>query len=353
MEKLAIDLVFVFCISFALLFIFRKAAYRLGLVDKANGRKTHVGEVPLVGGVAICFTVIHYLYLNPIFPENNTVYMFSIALLTLVGALDDKFDVSFKIRIVIQIGVSLLMISYSGIQISELGDMFGAGNISIAYFGIPLTVLAVVGAINAFNMVDGIDGLLGGLSIVTFSGFAIIMGMYGQDNKVYICLLFVVSMVPYILMNLGLVGKERKVFMGDAGSMMIGFTVIWLLLSASQIGTDQAHLRSVTCLWLIAIPLMDMASIMIRRLRKGRSPFKPDREHLHHIFERLGLSSIQTLFVICFVASCFAAVGIIGELYDVPEYVMFYSFIVVFIGYDFVLQKALKKMDCQTSQSTT
>lgn len=344
MDNLAIDLGFVFLVSFALLFIFRKAAYRVGLVDKANSRKNHKGEIPLVGGVAICVTVIHYLYLNPIFPENNEVYMLSIALLTLVGALDDRFDVSFKIRIVIQIGVSLMMINYTGIQINDLGNLFGFGHIQIEYLGIALTVLAVVGAINAFNMVDGIDGLLGGLSIVTFTGFAILMGLYDDYNKVYICLLFVVSMIPYILMNLGLIGKTRKVFMGDAGSMMIGFTVIWLLLSASQDMSSEHHLRSVTCLWLIALPLMDMASIMIRRIKKGRSPFKPDREHLHHLFEKMGFSPVQSLLLICFAASIFAGVGIVGEIYNVPEHYMFYSFIVVFVIYNRVLQVVMPKL---------
>ena len=91
---------------------------------------------------------------------------------------------------------------------------------------------------------------------------------------------FIVAIIPYILMNLGILGRERKVFMGDAGSMMIGFTVIWLLLGASQ-DPSGSLMRPITALWLIAVPLMDMAAIMFRRVRRGVSPFKPDREHLH------------------------------------------------------------------------
>ena len=120
--------------------------------------------------------------------------------------------------------------------------------------------------------------------------------------------------------------------MGDAGSMMIGFTVIWLLIGASQ-ADDSPMIRPVTALWLIAIPLMDMVSIMIRRVKQGKSPFKPDRDHLHHVCQRLGFSSLQTLGLISLIASLFAGIGILGEIFLIPEYVMFYSFIIIFIVY--------------------
>ncbi len=124
--------------------------------------------------------------------------------------------------------------------------------------------------------------------------------------------------------------------MGDAGSMMIGFTVIWLLLGVSQV-ESKPLMRPVTALWLIAVPLMDMAAIMIRRVRRGDSPFKPDREHLHHIFQRLGLTSRQTLVVICGFATLFAAFGIYGEATKISEAFMFYSFISCFLIYSTLL----------------
>jgi UDP-GlcNAc:undecaprenyl-phosphate GlcNAc-1-phosphate transferase len=100
-------------------------------------------------------------------------------------------------------------------------------------------------------------------------------------------------MIPYALINLGILGRKRQIFMGDAGSMMIGFTVIWLLLGASQ-ANNQILMRPVTALCIIALPLMDMAAIMYRRIKRGRSPFRPDRVHLHHICQRAGLSKAQT-----------------------------------------------------------
>jgi UDP-GlcNAc:undecaprenyl-phosphate GlcNAc-1-phosphate transferase len=140
-------------------------------------------------------------------------------------------------------------------------------------------------------------------------------------------------MLPYIMLNLGFpFGRRFKVFMGDAGSMFIGFTVIWLLIDASQ-GQDKLVIRPVTALWFIALPLMDMVCIMTRRIRKGHSPFKQDREHLHHICQRIGLSSSLSLFVICLLASLMAGVGILSELNNVPESIMFFSFLVVFAIY--------------------
>ncbi|MGS0534545.1 UDP-N-acetylglucosamine--undecaprenyl-phosphate N-acetylglucosaminephosphotransferase [Pseudoalteromonas sp. SaAl2] len=276
------------------------------------------------------------MYNNPDLLENSTLFITSISILTFVGALDDKFDLSVKLRMLVQTLVSIAMVYYAGSELGVLGNIFGFGNITLDSFAVIVTVFAVTGSINAFNMVDGIDGLLGGLSVVTFSSLAILLGSSGELNLAYLCILIVITMLPYIIMNLGLIGHKRKVFMGDAGSMMIGFTVIWLLITSSQ--PDQAAaIRPVTALWLIAVPLMDMVAIMFRRIKQGSSPFKPDREHLHHVCQTLGLSSKQTLVFICFIASLFAGIGIMGEILQLPEYYMFYGFLFLFIIYLIIL----------------
>ncbi|OAN13546.1 undecaprenyl-phosphate alpha-N-acetylglucosaminyl 1-phosphate transferase [Photobacterium jeanii] len=333
---MAIDLFFVFFSSFTALFLLRKFAKTVGLVDKPNERKLHNGAIPLVGGLAICITLAQFLYYNEEVLLHSQLYMFCICVLTFVGALDDKYDVSFKLRLVIQGGLSIAMIYYAGLELHSLGNLFGAGNLDLGPLGYVITVFAVIGAINAFNMVDGIDGLLGGLSIVTFGALGMMLTIDGQPDLAYFCIIIIVAIVPYILLNLGFFGKKKKVFMGDAGSMLIGFTVIWMLLVASQNGT-KPPLRPVTALWFIAVPLMDMAAIMIRRIRRGDSPFKPDREHLHHIFQRLGLNSTQTLIAICCIAIMYSAVGIFGEVYDVAEYIMFWAFIACFCVYSVLL----------------
>ncbi|WP_064605386.1 UDP-N-acetylglucosamine--undecaprenyl-phosphate N-acetylglucosaminephosphotransferase [Photobacterium sp. J15] len=332
------DCFFVFFSSFTALLLLRKLAKRIGLVDVPCSRKQHQGAIPLVGGLAVCFSIVQFFYYNPEWIRHSNFYILSIAVLTVVGAVDDKFDVDFKLRILLQGGLSVCMMALVGLELQSLGDLLGLGAIKLGFWGYLITILAVIGAINAFNMVDGIDGLLGGLSIVTFGSLALILYSQGQENLAYALVIIIVAIIPYVLLNLGILGEKRKVFMGDAGSTLIGFTVIWMLLLASQDGA-KAPLRPVTALWLIAIPLMDMVTIISRRLYRGVSPFKPDREHLHHTIQRLGLNPKQTLLVICFFASLCAAFGIFAEIKQIPEYIMFSLFILCFFIYNFVATK--------------
>jgi UDP-GlcNAc:undecaprenyl-phosphate GlcNAc-1-phosphate transferase len=333
---LLVELSFIFFFSFASLFLLRKLAKIIGLVDKPNLRKQHNGLVPLVGGIAVFVTLAQYIYTRPEVLPHSGLFLSSIAVLTIIGAIDDKFDISFKFRLVVQTLLTIAMIYFSGLQLNHIGDVFGMGNIELGVLAPVITIFAVLGAINAFNMVDGIDGLLGGLSIVTFSSIAIILNLQSNHQLAKLCIVIVVAMLPYVLMNLGVLGRKRQVFMGDAGSMMIGFTVIWLLLSASQIN-NEVLMRPVTALWIIALPLMDMAAIMYRRIKRGRSPFRPDRDHLHHICQRAGLKNVQTLIVICSLASVFAGIGIMGEYYKVHEGIMFAGFLGCFVTYSILL----------------
>ena len=145
---------------------------------------------------------------------------------------------------------------------------------------------------------------------------------------------------------------KHKIFMGDAGSMLIGFNVIWLLIYGSQSMADinQISFTPVTALYIIAIPLMDMVAIMARRIRKGQSPFIADRDHLHHVFMRAGFSSTATLIIITVIAVILALIGIAGNLLVVPDYIMFVFFLLIFSIYNYLikhswkLSKLLKKM---------
>jgi len=329
-----------------MLFLLRKVAKlpSIQLVDKPNARKIHKGAVPLVGGISICVSIIFFLYNNHTLFAHVDLYAFSIIVLVSIGVLDDKYDMSFKLRMLVQAGLALIMIHFAGSQIIDLGNIFGFGEVILPnYLGQFITILAVLAAINAFNMVDGIDGLLGALASVTFAGLAFLFFMRDLSSFSYLCVVFIVIMLPYILFNLGFFGRKRKVFMGDAGSMLIGFTVIFLLIWGTQkISNDEEILRAVTALWLIAVPLIDMTAIMYRRIRRGNSPFKADREHLHHIFQRMGLNSTQTLLAICSISLVCAAIGILGEMFNIAEPIMFYLFILFFIIYAALLNNIWK-----------
>ncbi|AJR09456.1 undecaprenyl-phosphate alpha-N-acetylglucosaminyl 1-phosphate transferase [Photobacterium gaetbulicola] len=320
-------------VSFLSLIVLRRVALAVNLVDKPSARKHHLGSIPLVGGLAIYLTICLFLLNTPISNSDIPLFLLCSGMLVLTGALDDKFDISVKSRLLIQLIVTIVMFTLCNVQLATLGGILGWGELTLSSSAsFLITFLAVAGAINAFNMVDGIDGLLGGLAVITFSALGYLFLTSGQVGLYQFCLLVVFATLPYILLNIGFpFGARMKIFMGDAGSMFIGFTVVWLLLAGSQ--TAESSFRPVTALWLIALPLMDMATIMIRRIRKGQSPFKPDREHLHHICQRVGLSPKLTLLTICTIATVFASVGVVGEALKIRESTMFMSFILTFSGY--------------------
>lgn len=321
-----------FLVAFLLLFFLRKIAKKVNLVDRPNERKKHQGAVPLVGGISIYLTLMLSLWFKPELLINSDIYVLCASVLLIIGVIDDKYDVDFRIRLVVQILISCAMIFGAGLSLKSLGGLAFGHEVILGPLGYIVTVFAVLGAINAFNMVDGIDGLLGGLTLATFGGLAYLNYMDQQLALARFCLLMMIVVIPYIVLNLGVpFGVRRKVFMGDAGSMLIGFTVIWVLLQGTQ--GPRAQMYPVTALWLIAIPLMDMVTIMVRRIRKGHSPFKPDREHLHHICLRAGLSPHQSLCLICFFAVFCAAAGITLESYKVPELVSLLLFLSVFALY--------------------
>ncbi|MFM5366361.1 UDP-N-acetylglucosamine--undecaprenyl-phosphate N-acetylglucosaminephosphotransferase [Aeromonas veronii] len=326
------EYIYFFIVAFLFIFVLRKVAKKINLVDRPNERKLHQGLVPLVGGISIYFTLMLALWFKPGLLINSDVYVLCASVLVMMGAIDDKYDVDYRVRLMVQILISCAMIFAAGLSLKSLGHILFNYEVDLGPLGYIVTIFAVLGAINAFNMVDGIDGLLGGLTMVTFGALAYIHYADGQLPLARFCLLMMIVVVPYICLNLGFpFGARKKVFMGDAGSMLIGFTVIWVLLQGTQ--GPKAQMTPVTALWLIAIPLMDMTCIMVRRIRKGVSPFKPDREHLHHICLRAGLSSRQALCLICTLAICCAVIGIVLEQFEVPELISLLLFAGVFVLY--------------------
>ncbi|MEC5317861.1 UDP-N-acetylglucosamine--undecaprenyl-phosphate N-acetylglucosaminephosphotransferase [Brenneria populi subsp. brevivirga] len=320
----------VFISAFIVLFGARRAAPAIGLVDKPNIRKQHHGDVPLVGGVSIYLALWVLYALQPEWLPYFPLYMVCTGALLIVGVLDDRFDLPVLPRIVLQALVAVVMM-YAGLYLTSLGNAPFGYEIFLGVWGYVITLFAVWGAINAFNMIDGIDGLLGALSCVTFGALAVLFYFGGQGELAQWSLCMLAATLPYLLLNLGVCGDKFKVFMGDAGSTLIGFTVIWLLVLATQ--GEEAVMHPVTALWLIAIPLMDMVTVMIRRTLRGYSPFKSDREHIHHILLRSGLTPRLALSMIVGAAILFAAIGIISERNGVSESIMLSVFLVAFVGY--------------------
>lgn len=329
-----------FCFAFIAIKFFKPVAIEVGLVDKPSERKLHAGHIPLIGGISIFIAVLMASLLWLPNTLELRMYLIASAMMVFIGAVDDKFDLKVRIRIIGQLIVASLMIYGVGGYISNLGDLFGLGDVTLGPMGIIFTYIGIIVVINAFNMVDGIDGLIGSLSINTFTAIAILFIMSGQTDYISYPLILATATIPYLIFNLGLTKKSKKIFMGDAGSMFIGLSVIWLLTMGTQ--NEHASFRPVTALWICAIPLMDMLAIVVRRYKNGKSPFKPDRDHLHHILQRVGNNSRQTLVIISTCAVAMSVIGLVGEYFKVPESIMLTGFVLMFIVYVVLIRKMTK-----------
>jgi UDP-GlcNAc:undecaprenyl-phosphate GlcNAc-1-phosphate transferase len=326
-----------FFVAIVLLVIMTPFAHQLGLVDEPIGRKTHSGMVPLTGGVAIYGAVIIASLITDVWFKNSSLFFTAATLIVLLGMLDDKFDLSAKGRLTCQFGVAAIMALAAQNYITSLGDITGFGDLYFGLGGYFFTVICVVGVINAFNMIDGIDGLAGGMSLIVLLAVVFLLLLSNNSQAIMAPMMVIAAIVPFMAFNLSWRGfKGNKIFLGDSGSMFVGLTIVWLLVDFTQ--GAQAALRPVAAIWIIGLPLMDMAAIMFRRAKKGRSMLKPDRHHLHNIFIRAGFSSRRSLAAILLMGCCFALIGIIGELYNIPEYMMFWGFLVSLIVYTLVLQ---------------
>ncbi|PVY70825.1 UDP-GlcNAc:undecaprenyl-phosphate GlcNAc-1-phosphate transferase [Tamilnaduibacter salinus] len=326
-------------ISLFSLLVFRPLAERVRLLDIPDQRKTHKGAVPLIGGLsAFAGLFVAWLIAMP-FSGGYGIFLLCSLLLVLLGAVDDARHLPAAFRLWAQVTLGALLVYGSGVSLEHFGNLFGLGAIELGWTGPLITIAAVIGATNAFNMMDGIDGLAGSMSLVGLVSLLILfVGAPGFGAETTLSIAIILALVPYMMANLRVPPFEKRIFMGDAGALFIGFSVVWLLTKGAQM--EQAAFRPVTALWIIAIPLMDMVSIMVRRARKGLSVMKADRDHLHHIFLRAGLSDRQALVVITLMAVLLASIGLIGEWLAVPGWLMFGGFLGVFLLYQWSLRHA-------------
>lgn len=319
------------------LFSMRPVARRLGLVDRPDARKHHRGSVPLIGG--LCFflgTVAGLLYLGYI-DRFVASLLVPCALIVMTGAVDDLHNLSVRSRLIIQTCAAGMVIAASGIYLDHTGQIFGSHGLELGVMGIPITIVAVIGLINAFNMLDGIDGLAASLAMVSIGAIMLFsnVGLPVLGVTLLLQVLFA-SLIPYLCVNMGW-PDGRKVFMGDAGSTLIGFLLAWSLVFLSHNGTNR--IAPVDALWCVALPVMDTLAVMLRRVRNGQSPFKPDRQHLHHLLQDTGCTPRVTLACIVVAGGVMALTGY--ALRNASEMISLLVFVTMLATYVFQFQRVL------------
>ena len=319
-------------ITVILVQVTRRVAPAVGLIDSPCARKSHHGDVPLVGGISI-FGALLILAVFGGLLQQHAAFFAAASLIVVVGVLDDVIGISPAVRLAVQAAAILIIATAGGIYLSDLGAVVpAAGMLHLGWMAIPFTVFAGVGAINAFNLSDGVDGLCGTLSLVALVGLAIAAGIAGSTAELPLILTMIGGVLGFLIFNVRLPQRRQaSIFLGDAGSYLLGLTVLYLAVSLSQ-GPDRA-IQPVTALWFCMLPLLDTIGVMLRRLRRGHSPMSADREHIHHVFLLAKFSVTATWIGLTMVAVVGVAIGLIGLLAGIPESVMLASFLILGVAY--------------------
>ncbi len=310
----------------------RPLAAKVGLLDLPGGRKTHIGATPLVGGLGIFFGLLLIsLSLPAILQEFSSLLTLS-ALILFIGTIDDIKDLKPFVRMTGHVLVALTMSVVAGLQLYSLGDLVFTGNVITGWMAIPITVFATVGVINAVNMSDGIDGLSGGLVIVALVSIGTLAFFASDFGTTGFISLLTCSILAFLTMNFRrLVNKRALVYLGDAGSTMLGFILAWLMIESTQ--GEAARFAPVYALWFLALPLFDTVNLLFKRPMRGISPFKPGTDHLHHALLSRGYSEAQVVALLLLVSALFALTGMAGIYFNASESVMFALFLGLFIAY--------------------
>mgnify|MGYP000853277882 CR=1 FL=1 len=329
-------------VSWAVIRVGIPLSHRFDINDKPGGHKAHDTVTPLVGGLGIFFVFIFglnladFLQLTPSFP---LIYIqLSALLIFLTGFADDIWHLDYKIRFLAQFVVSVVMAIWGGMLLVDLGSLLSMRPFELGALALPFTMLSMIGVINALNMIDGIDGLSGSLSFTSLFMIAIVAFIAGSQTYLVLTVIIMGGIAGFLCFNLRFGTRRRAlVFLGDNGSMLLGFLLSWLLISLSQ-GEGRA-MSPATALWILAVPLMDAVGVMVRRIYYRYPTFMPDRNHLHHLLVRAGFRVQDIVFIIALIQTFFGSIGLIGFYLGVPEPIMFFSFIGIFILYCYVISR--------------
>lgn len=335
-----------------LIYLLSPLSRRIGLVDSPGGHKSHKGQIPLVGGIAMfCGFLFAVFALQQPLSDYQPLFAGS-ALLVIIGVMDDFRELHPNTRFLAQISAGFIMILMGGLYLQTLGPLVGTQDVKLGLWTVPFTIFSVVGVINAINMLDGVDGLAGGLSSLAFLVLGGVALGAGEEGAATMLFTLATVTIAFLLFNLRAPWRSRAaVFMGDAGSMFLGFALAWFIIDLSQ-GPSQA-ISPVTALWIVAIPLMDTVSIMFRRALKGRSPFLADREHLHHLIQAVGLSSAQSVAVMVGISGLSSAVGLYAFFSGVPDRYLFATFLALFGLYYLILEVSWRTLANQHQTAGT
>lgn len=300
----------------------RRVARSVGLVDRPGGRKRHVKEVPLIGGLVIFSVFLSYGFASGLIDlsEYWALYV-GLSVLLCLGVLDDHYDLPAWLKFGAHIFATLFIVAFGAVQAAYLGDLFGFGDVWTGPASYPFTVVAIVLLINAMNLTDGLDGLAGGISFVMFFWLALASFLGGHADQGAVIVLLMACIAGFLIFNMRSRWRRKaSLFLGDAGSMCLGLVIAWFAVRL----TNDAHvaLMPISVAWIIGFPIFDTCAQFYRRISEGHHPFDPDRGHFHHHFIDAGVPVWLATPCIIFIVFVMGAIGYGGILVGVPQVIL-------------------------------
>ena len=302
-------------------------------VDRPGGRKQHGEAVPPVGGLAV-FPVFMTVTALAGLPSGYFWFFAALALLLVMGALDDAFTIPAKFKFIVQICAAVMAVAGGGAHVTSLGNLLGFGSIWLGWGGIVFSVTAAVLLINAVNLMDGLDGLAGGTGFAALTVLAVAAVIKGGGFADLPPLLILIgALAGFLVYNMRHPWRKRaSVFLGDSGSLALGLALAWFCIRLSQLPGPYA-LRPVAVAWILTLPIYDTCGQFARRVAGGRHPFDADHHHFHHHFLFAGFSPGRATAFILLLSFLAGMIGIGGLLIGVPEYVLGWLWTVLLLAH--------------------
>ena len=281
-----------------------KLAIRIGAVDKPNARKVHTKIMPRMGGLAIYVSFFVVLFLSQSMTQQLLGLFLGGTVLVIVGIIDDMKDIPAKVKLCGQIVAACIVVAF-GVRVDFMTNIFHGDTFFLSVFSIPVTIIWIVSIINAVNLIDGLDGLAAGISIIAAITMAIVGYASGQTAMASMAMILIGATLGFLRYNF----HPAKIFMGDTGSMFLGYNLaVFAVLGVAKSFT---LLSLVTPILVLAIPILDTLFAIIRRKMNHKPIFKPDKHHLHHCLLNYGFSHRDTVLIIYAVSAILALCGLI------------------------------------------
>jgi UDP-GlcNAc:undecaprenyl-phosphate GlcNAc-1-phosphate transferase len=278
-------------------------AYLIGATDKPNSRKVHTKEMPRLGGLAIFLGVLVGYFVSGLYNEKLTAISLGALVILFTGILDDKFEISPKLKLLGQLLAAFLII-LSGLTITILEIPF-VGVFDVGLLSYPLTILWIVGITNAINLIDGLDGLAAGVSCIAIATISIMAFMGGKVLILTLSFIILASTIGFLFYNF----NPAKIFMGDTGSLFLGYSIS--VLSLLGLYKSVTLFSFVIPILILGVPIFDTLFAIIRRIVNKRPISSPDKGHIHHRLLSLGLSHRMTVILIYCLSAVFSVCALI------------------------------------------